>query len=1727
MPNNSFIRFFDKEGNDMNLGATSAPIVSLYDSSVTQYEYQYGRVFFPKVSVGLIESQQLYLLQEVTGPTASYELRKVEGEVTLISGDPSIEGIGSDFTALEVGTTIKIESEDYTIASISGATSMVISPTPTVSTTTFNIYYYDYLSYNQLRTSIGTFNEYLEASFVNETDVEQTEFFLYSIDYSESAPYIRKHYSSDFQLVDGSSDTLDPLSGRVQLNDIVTLPTSINLGFSSGATVTYDDSYEENMVLNFVQEYAETLVDTPILSSTFTFTIGGTGHSLYDISEIFLQGVTGPGSTASFFSKQLTVLDVYESSGDTVITTSPFDFSTSSYSDFRIFWKNRLPLAKLNLYGESEAEDERFKLVLENFGKRIDSGSEFIFRESDISEELTNYEIVNKKRKELLLEGDNIYPYMGSYKALINIINFFGYYDLRIKEYFLNVDQESSNYGKYLHLLIPRDDTQRREVKKAWQIVPSKIYKKTALFGLFYDLNKATDEEDIYGIPTVEDAFDFSPEEVLIKLFGLKEVLKKQFLPLNARIYDITGEGIYFERIRVDSWADNLNHLVLDLGKRPVFNALPVGYTYVTDLRRMDAYYVEKFAEQGLTGFLGPSASDPGLTALGYTGPLTSIDTTNVIAYEFFKDVIYDEDGNLLPPVDESWQYMPPGVRNPDFNEIAARMLPLPDDQGIISGGPVLLEATFDISWDESYFTWAQLGILGPTGAPLNINIWTWDSIGRGEYIEMRWTVEKNGANGFFYDSGRKSIDEFVEVTRGATAFTLTGKMRADVSGGSLVDVDILSAGYGYTASPNIYIPAPDQPGGTPASITCTVSGGYINSVSFTGGTGYSYAPTITVEPPGVTYEPQNRILQPFAFPYEGDYQIGLYIYDICNNYTVDFQKYAVKNKKVDFVSSFRRETPERTWQDFSITPPPIDFNTGAVEQISWEDVTGPWYYPIHVNSSWGDANLSWESLNYSQFKDQTIFEYNLSNPVYAISREPNYIVLSGDMTGNLNNLSNLNVGDFLFMERYESDLIEKDLIIPSDSFNVTLRGVSGPGVSTAYITGATGATFIGTSPHNVTNYLSSNDRVYVLGNGWKIVDSVGSTGFSVTEALESSVTGATALSYTLEDGIQIGYTSSSPVSMNRYSRIMITNKCNYNNLDPSTDFYDYANGLTVSGGYITVLESDSVLQKLILRNSSLQSGEILYANWGIFSGTYALEISNISLTGSNTMFRLKDPNKELYGLDGNFTVRFADYDVDYAEGRIGADSLTYENLNETTWSEHRGLSWYGLEYHGGALCGFVIPFVAPGGYVTIDENPTFVFSGDQTIENTRAGLEVAATELQSSLNEGISKYSYSVLPETDLYILDGNDSGDPVPITSDALVGSNSVILDFPPYGGTLKIPAEITATVSGGLVTSVSIVNRGWGYSIPPTINVITDGCLVTPAEISCTIGLGGYVDTVTIVDPGSGYDSSVSLDVEYPTGYELYDNYIWTGNEWVEVASVNVAYPQQLLLGSNLLYDVLAGTYPLLPYDYHKQQFLTDKFQQFYYFIQGKANTPSNEMLSYVNMGDGVQSEWAAHPDRSYTYPLRNSILYSSIPGYDNLSQDYLYNTWVYEGSDYPPLNIYPIYESDKLSISSRIPYSTVTQSCFSFIDTVVSSNQRKVAQCTPVVFHFDNCAIPGKREPLWTITDDNTGKIEVMSQGKKLMWNFTKPGNFTVTLKIVDANGNVSVGEKNSFIVVDGN
>ena len=57
---------------------------------------------------------------------------------------------------------------------------------------------------------------------------------------------------------------------------------------------------------------------------------------------------------------------------------------------------------------------------------------------SDIEDNAIDYTLFNRKRKEMLTTFREIYDYIGSYKSLINAINYFGYNDLQLYEYYKN-----------------------------------------------------------------------------------------------------------------------------------------------------------------------------------------------------------------------------------------------------------------------------------------------------------------------------------------------------------------------------------------------------------------------------------------------------------------------------------------------------------------------------------------------------------------------------------------------------------------------------------------------------------------------------------------------------------------------------------------------------------------------------------------------------------------------------------------------------------------------------------------------------------------------------------------------------------------------------------------------------------------------------------------------------------------------------------------------------------------------------------------------------------------------------------------------------------------------------------------------------------------------------------------------------------------------------------------
>lgn len=243
-------------------------------------------------------------------------------------------------------------------------------------------------------------------------------------------------------------------------------------------------------------------------------------------------------------------------------------------------------VGKFVVYAETIGEDDRLKVMTENLGYNITMDDSLIFKDTNIYEHKPNFIEINRKRKELMMEGHNIYPYIGSYKGLINAIKFFGYNNLQIREFWKNVNTTSPNYGKYIQTVpinMFNTDVNYNDLSIT---IPNKNFKKTNMFSLVYKINRIIDGEyDTNELPLTTEVFDFTIEEVLIKLFGLKKKLENEFLPLNAHIKDIIGEGDFFGSTTITNTISRNDKRNIVAGIPTDFKVSPNGCSYLQDLR--------------------------------------------------------------------------------------------------------------------------------------------------------------------------------------------------------------------------------------------------------------------------------------------------------------------------------------------------------------------------------------------------------------------------------------------------------------------------------------------------------------------------------------------------------------------------------------------------------------------------------------------------------------------------------------------------------------------------------------------------------------------------------------------------------------------------------------------------------------------------------------------------------------------------------------------------------------------------------------------------------------------------------------------------------------------------------------------------------------------------------------------------------------------------------------
>jgi hypothetical protein len=426
----------------------------------------------------------------------------------------------------------------------------------------------------------------------------------------------------------------------------------------------------------------------------------------------------------------------------------------------------KVKFAEINLFVDTVAEDDRLPLLLTTLGQTINNKDYLIFDTTDVKEDEIDFNIINKKRKELLLAFHNIFPFLGSYKALINIIKFFGYESLAIKEYWLNVNLNSENYGKYRPIDIEDVLNNSNNTEELSDLFPSQVYKKTNKMGLYYQITEETGEVDQDGLPLTQDTFQFTLDEILIKLYALKEKLQKYFLPLNTKIIDIVGEALYYTKIELNYWTtfnriDNIN-----INITPTFEASET-YGFIEDLRPLEWIGAKIGNDLKVDGTTNLLVREFTLTNSFFDNTLQLIDTvsgvnativadyqstdesnTRALYLELIKlgdpfDKFYiNLDGNKIllvekEPTDtnivgvvETGRYAstPPSLTFVDFfngnNSIDSygnaymsyffdsifNLLNLSNNENIPVGHPLVLTNTsFEVTWDDLELSWNQL----------------------------------------------------------------------------------------------------------------------------------------------------------------------------------------------------------------------------------------------------------------------------------------------------------------------------------------------------------------------------------------------------------------------------------------------------------------------------------------------------------------------------------------------------------------------------------------------------------------------------------------------------------------------------------------------------------------------------------------------------------------------------------------------------------------------------------------------------------------------------------------------------------------------------------------------------------------------------------------------------------------------------------------------------------
>lgn len=236
--------------------------------------------------------------------------------------------------------------------------------------------------------------------------------------------------------------------------------------------------------------------------------------------------------------------------------------------DFRQEVNQMFFLGVITVKTEIEGEDERYRALMANFGIPDPKTYPNLFAEEDYEEQLCDWTIVNKKCKELMLIYDKIFPYAGSYKALVNALKYLGYDDIIIKEWYKIFDKNNQERDVAFDSVDLQNGKLKPLLEKYNVDYDNRKYSKLSWLSLVYHINETNetnyldygtpayyvDKENntvtpqtlFFDIPYADPIYTYRDAEIIAKLYSLKHWLETYIIGVCCRIIDITGEGIIY-----------------------------------------------------------------------------------------------------------------------------------------------------------------------------------------------------------------------------------------------------------------------------------------------------------------------------------------------------------------------------------------------------------------------------------------------------------------------------------------------------------------------------------------------------------------------------------------------------------------------------------------------------------------------------------------------------------------------------------------------------------------------------------------------------------------------------------------------------------------------------------------------------------------------------------------------------------------------------------------------------------------------------------------------------------------------------------------------------------------------------------------------------------------------------------------------------------------------------